>query len=54
MRVLQKLDCDLAKYGYNQFILTDSPERFAVQRIHPRSSMVEINQLMDRENDYKG
>lgn len=53
MRVLRQLDCDLMKYGFNQFVLTDTSERFAITRVHPWSSGVEIKQVMDRENDYE-
>lgn len=49
MRVLHQLDHDLACYGYNQFVVTDTEEKYSIRRVHPCASTIEINQVMERE-----
>jgi hypothetical protein len=48
MRVINKLQNDYRRYGSCQYIEVDTDYIYAIERIHPWMSQVEVSQIMDQ------
>jgi len=47
MRVVYNLQNDIRRYGFCQYIETDTQNSYRIDRLHPWSSMIEAKYKMD-------